>query len=84
MPTRREFFKRVALLSGGAGVASALLPSIEKAAAIDPPDGSTYLDAEHVVILMQETDPSIIARSSRFQRSQSGYAAGRQPGVASD
>jgi len=31
-----------------------LLPSIESASAIDPEPGSTYLDAEHVVILMQE------------------------------
>jgi phospholipase C len=28
--------------------------SIQRAFAIDPPQGSTYLDAEHVVILMQE------------------------------
>jgi hypothetical protein len=27
--------------------------SIHRAFAIDPPPGSTYLDAEHVVILMQ-------------------------------
>lgn len=31
-----------------------LPPSIQKALAIDPAPGSTYLDAEHVVFLMQE------------------------------
>jgi len=42
------------MLSGGAGLFSVLPPSIQKALAIDPQAGSTYLDAEHVVILMQE------------------------------
>ncbi len=54
MDTRREFLKKAALLSGAAGVFSALPASIQKALAIDPSVGSTYLDAEHVVILMQE------------------------------
>lgn len=54
MDSRREFLKRAALLSGGAGLASMLPPSIQKALAIDPAPGSTYLDAEHVVFLMQE------------------------------
>lgn len=54
MDTRREFFKRAAMLTGGVNLLSALLPSIEKAAAIAPAEESTYLDAEHVVILMQE------------------------------
>ncbi len=52
--TRRDFFKRAAKLSAGAGVAAALLSSIEEAFAIDPAEGSTYLDAEHIVVLMQE------------------------------
>jgi phospholipase C len=34
--------------------AAALLASIDRAAAIDADPGSTYLDAEHVVVLMQE------------------------------
>lgn len=42
------------MLSGGAGLLSVLPPSIQRALAIDPAAGSTYLDAEHVVILMQE------------------------------
>lgn len=54
MESRREFFKRAAALAGEAGVTAALLASIEKAAAIDPPQTGTFLDAEHVVILMQE------------------------------
>ena len=41
-------------MSGGTGLAANLLEAIEKASAIDPQQGSTYLDAEHVVILMQE------------------------------
>ncbi len=31
-----------------------MLAAIERAFAIDPPKGSTYLDAEHIVVLMQE------------------------------
>lgn len=54
MDTRREFVKKAALLSGSAGIWSVLPASIQTALAIDPEEGSTYLDAEHVVILMQE------------------------------
>ncbi|MEO5978625.1 MAG: phospholipase C, phosphocholine-specific [Chryseolinea sp.] len=50
MDTRREFLKKVAALTATAGVPR----SIARALAIDPVVGSTYLDAEHVVILMQE------------------------------
>ena len=46
--------KRVALSAGSARVASLLLSSVERASAIDPAPASTWLDAEHVVILMQE------------------------------
>ena len=53
MDNRRDFLKKIMLLTGAAGVAS-LPPSIAKAIAIDPALGSTYLDAEHIVILMQE------------------------------
>ena len=52
MDSRRNFLKKAALLS--AGLPGALPESIQKAFAIDPQPGSTYLDAEHVVILMQE------------------------------
>jgi phospholipase C len=54
MDSRRDFIKKAALLSGGAGFFNSLPASIHKAMAIDPAVGSTYLDAEHVVILMQE------------------------------
>jgi phospholipase C len=53
MDTRREFLKKAMLLSGAAGMAT-LPPSILKALAIDPEAGSTFLDAEHIVFLMQE------------------------------
>jgi len=54
MDNRREFIKKAAILAGGTGLAGALPPSIQRALAIDPRVGSTWLDAEHVVILMQE------------------------------
>ena len=44
----------MALLSGAVGVSSVFPESIKKAMAIDPKPGSTFMDAEHVVILMQE------------------------------
>jgi phospholipase C len=52
--TRRAFFIHAAQLAAGAGLATSLLPSIDRAVAIEGDPGSTYLDAEHVVILMQE------------------------------
>jgi len=51
--TRRRFFREIAQLAGGARLA-ALLGSVERASAIPPDAGTSYLDAEHVVILMQE------------------------------
>ena len=53
MDNRRDFVKKMMLLSGAAGIAS-MPSSIAKAMAIDPAPGSTFLDAEHIVILMQE------------------------------
>ena len=52
--TRRAFFIQAAQIAGGVGLAEALLSSIERASAIEGNPGSTYLDAEHVVVLMQE------------------------------
>lgn len=52
--SRRDFLKKAALLSGGAGMWSVLPSSIEKALAITPDPGTTFYDAEHVVMLMQE------------------------------
>ncbi|MFT3703490.1 MAG: phospholipase C, phosphocholine-specific [Agriterribacter sp.] len=54
MDTRRAFLKKSMLLSGAAGLSSFVPESIQKAFAIDPAPGSTFLDAEHIVILMQE------------------------------
>lgn len=42
------------MLAAGSSVAGAFPASIRKALAIDPLPGSTWLDAEHIVILMQE------------------------------
>ncbi|MEO5582077.1 MAG: phospholipase C, phosphocholine-specific [Saprospiraceae bacterium] len=54
MDNRRDFIKKASLLSGGAGFLNMLPPAIQKALAIDPATGSTFMDAEHVVFLMQE------------------------------
>jgi phospholipase C len=54
MQTRREFLERMGLLAGAAGAWNACSASIQRALALEPASGSTYLDAEHVVILMQE------------------------------
>ena len=54
MDTRRDFIKKAMLLSGAAGWNGFFPESIARAAAINPAPGSTYADAEHVVILMQE------------------------------
>src|ERR1700759_5337786 len=53
MDTRREFIRKSMLLTGAAGI-STLPASIQKALAINPEVGSTFLDAEHIVLLMQE------------------------------
>ncbi|MCC8407927.1 phospholipase C, phosphocholine-specific [Mucilaginibacter sp. UR6-1] len=52
--TRRDFIKKATMLAGSAGLFTVLPESIQKALAIDAEKGSTYLDAEHVVFLMQE------------------------------
>jgi len=54
MDNRRDFIKKASLLTGALGLSSILPPSIQRALAIDPEVGSSYLDAEHVVFLMQE------------------------------
>jgi len=54
MDTRRDFIKKAAMLSGGAGIWSSLPASVQRAIAINPEPGSTFYDAEHVVLLMQE------------------------------
>jgi phospholipase C len=54
METRRNFLKLAAMLSGAAGASELIPDSIQRAYAIEPEPGSSYLDAEHIVILMQE------------------------------
>ncbi|MBO9634469.1 MAG: phospholipase C, phosphocholine-specific [Chitinophagaceae bacterium] len=54
MDTRREFLKNAGLAAGGASLLHLMPASIARALAIDPAPGSTYLDAEHIVFLMQE------------------------------
>src|ERR1700744_6254264 len=52
--SRRDFLKKAALLAGVTGLANIIPASIQKAMAINAAEGSTYMDAEHIVILMQE------------------------------
>ncbi|MBY5957241.1 phospholipase C, phosphocholine-specific [Membranicola marinus] len=54
MASRRDFIKQAALLSGTTAMAGLLPSSIQRALAINPAKGSTFEDAEHIVILMQE------------------------------
>lgn len=54
MDSRREFLRKAALLTGAGGLATMLPDTIRRAMAINPAPGSTYLDAEHIVFLMQE------------------------------
>lgn len=54
MKNRRDFLKKAFLLAGMAGVEYTIPPAIKKALAIEPIPGSSFMDAEHVVILMQE------------------------------
>src|SRR3954467_1813714 len=52
--TRRDFLKKAAILTGSAGLANMMPASIQKAMAINPVPGTTWADAEHIVLLMQE------------------------------
>jgi phospholipase C len=54
LDSRRDFLKKAALLAARGGMAGTLAASIQRAFAIDPAPGTTFSDAEHVVILMQE------------------------------
>jgi phospholipase C len=52
--SRRDFLRFAALLSGATGISGFVPDSIQRAFAIEPEPGSTFADAEHIVILMQE------------------------------
>src|SRR5262245_59409867 len=54
MHTRREFFERAAQLAAVPCLSAVMAYAVQRAAAIEPEPGGTVLDAEHVVILMQE------------------------------
>jgi hypothetical protein len=54
MDTRRDFIKKAGLITGGTGLLQILPASIAKALAINPAAGTTFMDAEHIVFLMQE------------------------------
>jgi phospholipase C len=54
MQTRRDFLKLAAMLSGASAAFGFIPDSIQRAYAIDAEPGSTFLNAEHIVILMQE------------------------------
>lgn len=54
MNNRREFIRNMALLTGSSAIWDQLPSSIQKALSIDPEKNSTWLDAEHIVFLMQE------------------------------
>lgn len=54
METRRDFIKKASIFTSALGIVGAIPDSIQRAFAINPDVGTTYLDAEHVVFLMQE------------------------------
>lgn len=54
MDTRREFIKKASMLAGATAAINFIPESIQRALAIDANPGSSYLDAEHIVFLMQE------------------------------
>lgn len=52
--SRREFLKKAALVTGGASIWSAMPMAVQRAMAIPAHAGTTFYDAEHVIMLMQE------------------------------
>lgn len=54
MSNRRDFIKKAVLLSGGIGFMNSLPASVKRAFEINPDMGTSFLDAEHIVFLMQE------------------------------
>ncbi|MDM1045786.1 phospholipase C, phosphocholine-specific [Myroides sp. 1354] len=52
--TRRDFIKTSSLFMGGMTVLNAMPSSIQRALSIEAEPGTTFLDAEHIVFLMQE------------------------------
>ncbi|MFN7844620.1 MAG: phosphocholine-specific phospholipase C [Pirellula sp.] len=54
MSTRRNFIQSMIALAGSNLAISNLIGSIQRAEAIEPEADSSFLDAEHIVVLMQE------------------------------
>ena len=54
MESRRTFIKKASVLAGSFGLLNHLPESIAAALRINPKEGSTFYDAEHIVLLMQE------------------------------
>ena len=52
--TKRDFLQVAAMLSSAAGASGFIPESVQRALAMEPAPGSTYMDAEHIVIVMQE------------------------------
>lgn len=52
--SRRNFLKSAAIMAAGAGVTNVNASAIERAFAINAKKGTTFYDAEHIVLLMQE------------------------------
>ena len=54
METRRSFLKKASLLGGSTALAGIIPGSVLRAMSIHADPGTSYLDAEHIVFLMQE------------------------------
>ncbi len=52
--SRREFLRNAAALAGSTVLWGTVPEAIARAFSIDPEHGTTFMDAEHIVILMQE------------------------------
>ena len=83
--SRRDFIKQAAVLSG-IGATGLFPESIRRAMAIEPQPGTTFLDAEHIVILMQENRSfdhtfGTLRWRARVQRPSGDHAARWKPGM---
>ena len=54
MESRRSFLKKASLLAGSTALFNSMPQSIARALAISADPGTTYLNAENIVFLMQE------------------------------
>ena len=54
METRRSFLKKASLLAGSSALSGIIPGSVLRAMSINAAPGTSYLDAEHIVFLMQE------------------------------